>query len=177
MKTSLYTILCIVVRFGAILLMAGTVVAMPNLYFVGHTIGIGSDTAPLMTLLYLASLIVAFVLWLYPNVLVSLVSGRTAKEVFEISIGAHTIQYVAFSVLGVWLMLKGAIALVFEIFRWATLSTLPQVAGVGLLTSELPRFASAGAQIFFGVVLALGAKGLIVLLQCIRYGNGTWEES
>lgn len=158
MKTSLYTILCIVVRLGAVLLAAGTVVAIPNLYFVGHTIGISGDTVPLMALLYLGSLIVAFVLWIYPDILARLATGKSAKEVFEFPIDARTIQYIALSVLGVSVTLKGLVAIVFEIFRWATISSrlLP---GESVLSDELPRLASGTTQIILGIALTLGAKG------------------
>ncbi|WHZ19445.1 MAG: hypothetical protein OJF55_001594 [Rhodanobacteraceae bacterium] len=175
MKTSLYTILCIAIRLGAVLLAMGIVVALPNLYFVAHTAGVSSDTVPLMGLIYLVGLLAAFLLWVYPAVLARLAAGKSAEQIFESPIDARTIQYVALSVLGVSFALKGLIELVFEVFRLATLASgVPP--GANLLPSELPRLASNVAEILLGIALMLGAKGLTTLLQRLRYGNQSWEE-
>lgn len=176
MKTSLYTVLCIVIRLGAVILGMATILALPNIYFVAHTAQAGAESSYLLALLYVGVLIVALCLWLYPNVLASLAAGKATKEVFESPISAHTLQYVAFSVLGVWLVLEGLVALVFEIFRWATFS-ITMLPGQSVFTTELPRFASAVAQTLFGFALVLGAKGLMTLVDRFRYGSGKWEDS
>lgn len=175
MKTSLYTILCIVIRLGAVFLAAGIVMALPNIYIFAHARQANEGSFQLLGAFYLGGLVVALGLWLYPSVLASLAAGRSSKEPFETPIGARDIQYVALSVLGVWLMLKGLVALVFQISRWAAFSS--SMPGEGIFTLEGAELASAGAQIIFGIALALGARGLAALLHRLRYGNRQWEES
>lgn len=176
MKTSLYTILCIIIRLGAVLLAVWTVIALPNLYFISHTSGANGVDTLLMGLLYAAFIVLAFLLWLYPGVLASVAAGRSTREAFETPLSAGSIQYIAFSVLGMALAMKGLIALVFEIARWATLSIqMPQ--GNQAFITVMPEFAADVAQIVIGVALVVGAKGLIGLLRRFRYGNQSWEES
>jgi hypothetical protein len=175
MRTSIYTILCIVIRLGAVILAMGIVLALPNLYFVAHTTGASTDTVPLLGLIYLMGLLVALLLWVHPAVLVRLAAGKSAEQVFESPIDARTIQYVALSVLGVSFALKGLIGLVFEVFRLLTFAS-GAPPGANLLPSELPRLASDVAEILLGIALMLGAKGLTTLLQRLRYGNQSWEE-
>ncbi len=176
MKTSLYTILCIVIRLGAVLLAVWTVIALPNLYFISHTAGANGVDTLLMGLLYAAFIVLAFLLWLYPGVLAGVAAGTATRETFEAPLSAGNIQYIAFSVLGMTLALKGLIFLVFEIARWATLSIqMPQ--GNQAFITVMPQFVADVTQVVIGTALVVGAKGLLGLLHRFRYGNQSWEES
>jgi len=173
MKTSLYSILCIVIRLGAVFWAASIITWLPEIYAFAHASRPDAGSFHLLVLHYLGGLAVAFVLWLYPGILAKLVAGRSTKEPFETLIGVRDIQYIAFSVLGMWLVLKGSGAFAFEVSRWVAFSR-PEAS---MAVAEVPQLVAAGAQIILGIGLTLGAKGLVAGLHHLRFGNQKWEES
>jgi hypothetical protein len=172
MKTSLYSILCIVIRLGAVFFAAWIIAVFPTIYISAHTRQFDAGSFQLLEGFYLGGLVVAFGLWLYPGILASLAAGRSTREPFETSIDAHDIQYVALSILGIWLALKGLGSLAFEITRGIAFST----AEASMSTVEAAPLAAAGVEVVLGIALALGGKGVVGLLQRLRYGNAKWEE-
>ena len=176
MKTSLYTILCIVIRLGAVFWAAWIIAWLPEIYGFARASRSDAGSFQLLVFHYLGGLAIAFVLWLYPGILAKLVAGKSTREFFETSIDGGDIQYIALSVLGVWVALKGLGGLAFQISRW--LAFLPSIpAREGIFALEGPAISAAATQLIFGIALALGAKGLTGWLRRLRYGKPRWEES
>jgi hypothetical protein len=170
MKTSMYSILCIVVRLGAVLLAVYTVVAFLGGWPTMHGTeydgmrGVFVGTSGL-------ALVLAAVLWLYPGVLARMAAGRSSQQVFESPLRADETQTIALAVLGVAIAMGGlgdllvyglrfVVALGFantgQPFRRDTAFTL---------VSQLPRIA-------IGIGLALGARGLAGLILRLRDRGG-----
>ncbi|HET7930351.1 MAG TPA: hypothetical protein VFL63_03045 [Rhodanobacteraceae bacterium] len=160
MKTSLYAILCIVIRLGAVIWAAGAMLNLPL------SLAAASDAPrPERAVAWLlgtvaCQLIIAFLFWLYPGVLARLAAGRASREVFESSLPVATLQYVAFSVVGAWFALQGLVYLAYEIVHVFERSYTTQI--------EWHAIAASSARVVFGVALMLGARGLVTLLERVR---------
>jgi len=113
-------------------------------------------------------LLVAATLWLWPGLLAWWAVRRQSGEVFESRIDADQIQYIAFSVLGCWLLIFGlATVLQQGIYLWLLRSSaeadaraLPATYWVGLIKSL--------ATMVAGAALMLGSHGLVGLLHRLR---------
>jgi len=164
-KTTLYTVLCIAIRLGAVLMAVGLLESLPVfLWNPGDAQFV--KTALAMTAI---GLVVALVLWLKPGVLAYWATGRGKGEVLESHIAADQLQSIAFSVLGAWLVVEGLAALLSSTILLAWLRHLvsaypgivpPSNAWVGLVRSLVMLVA--------GVTLMLGARGLVGLLHRVR---------
>ncbi len=165
MKTSLYTILCITIRAGAVIWAVGSVVHLP------FSLVAALDTAnPNANITWLAcgvafQLLVAGLLWLYPGVLARFAAGKASHQYFESSIPAAKLQYIAFSVVGIWFVLEGLVFLSYELVQAAQFE-------FESLPVKLPVMASSSARIVFGLALMFGARGLAGLLNSIREKGG-----
>jgi len=161
MKTSLYSILCIAIRVGAVIWMAGSLAHLPFSWLAAE-----NSKSPIATVAWLLfgtgfQLFITAILWLYPGVLARLAAGRGSLEYFESTMPTAKLQYVALSVVGAWFALQGIVFLSYELvetirfasesveFKWAVL-------------------AESGARLVFGIALLLGARGLTRLLNGIR---------
>lgn len=173
MRTSLYSILCIVIRLGAVMLFVETVTSFPAAWEAlqvwkqtpsepdgvvrGMLIGFGG-----------ASIVLSFLLWLYPGMLARLAAGRASREVLESPIAPMDLQFIAFSVLGITFAMKGLIGLVAILFRVALSAHLSGEAFQRFLwqngASTLVQF----IQFAIGIGLIFGARGLIGLLHRLR---------
>lgn len=161
MKTSLYSILCIAIRAGAIIWAAGSLANLPF-----SIIAAANARNPDATMTWLLSgvgfqLMVAGLLWVHPGVLARLAAGRGSREYFESAISPAKLQYAAFSVLGAWFALRGLVFLSYELVQAAQFAS-------DSLQARLPALADSAARIVFGVALILGARGLSGLLNAIR---------
>lgn len=161
MKTSLYSILCIAIRAGAIIWAAGSLASLPF-----SIVAALNTRNPDATMTWLLSgvgfqLLVAGLLWLYPGVLARLAAGRGSREHFESAISPANLQYVALSVLGAWFALRGLVFLTYEVVQAAHFAPAS-------LQARLPALAESATRIVFGVVLILGARGLSGWLNAIR---------
>ncbi|MEO8810905.1 MAG: hypothetical protein ABI386_11740, partial [Rhodanobacter sp.] len=104
MKTTLYTVLCMAVRLGAVLTAVGILERIPGL------VEFSSQEGHLFLgamLLNGAALLLAFALWVWPNILVWWAAGSSTHEVVETAITAEQLQYIALSVLGAWMFIVG----------------------------------------------------------------------
>lgn len=106
-------------------------------------------------------LLVIGMLWLYPGILARFAAGRSSHELLEISVSSSQLQYIAFSVLGAWFALQGAVYLSYQI-----------VQSIQFAFENLPsKTASMGAEgirLICGVALMMGARGLVGALNRIR---------
>lgn len=161
MKTSLYTILCIAIRLGAVIWAAGSLINLPFTYVAASN----APNTPL-TLAWLlggvaCQLILAFLFWLYPGALARVAAGRATHEFFESSLPAAKLQYVAFSVVGIWFVLQGLVYLAYEITHIIEFSFDP-------VPSDWSSLVASSTRVVFGIALVLGARGLTRILSAIR---------
>jgi hypothetical protein len=167
MRTSLYSILCIVVRLGAICLAVGTLSSLLALLVSWRA---GTEVADLGFSIGFVALMLwlAFMLWVFPGTLARIAAGRSSQQVFESPISAAQIQWIAFSVLGMYFVISGVVGLSYYVIRYLR-------AGEMIGYDQVAAFMSDGlywiVQIALGAVLALGARGLVGVLYRIRYGN------
>lgn len=165
MRTSLYSILCIVVRLGAVMLAVSTLASALSMALM-----IRQGTSPMdlwaLISVFVAVLAIAFVLWLYPGPLVRLCSTRSATQVFESPIASRDLQWIALGVLGMYFVVSGLIGFLhFEanLFFADTITDRER---------RIEDFVQTGLywliQIVVGAVLVLGARGLTGLLHRLR---------
>lgn len=161
MKTSLYSILCITIRAGAVIWMAGSLAHLPFSWLAAE-----NSKNPAATVAWLLfgtgfQLFITAILWLYPGVLARLAAARSSHEVFESPIPVAKLQCVAFSVVGVWFALQGVVYLSYELVRSIQFAYENTPIKFAALTDACARLA-------FGIALLLGAHGLAGLLNVIR---------
>lgn len=136
MRTSLYVILCIAVRLGALVLAIDVFevlltpilpLSMPEL----------QSSRLFAILVGGALLIVAAALRLWPGVLARLAAGRSTKHVFETPLAADALQRIAFSVVGVLLVIESLCGFASDAMRMiATVTTYGQpIEAAGALDS------------------------------------------
>jgi len=166
MKTTLYTVLCVAIRLGAVLMAVNVFERVPDVFIYPARDGTYAISA---LLLEGASVLVALTLWLWPNILVWWAIGRNRHEILESPIGADDIQRIAFSVMGVWLCISGISGLlghgasILIVLRRSSYGEATQVP-----TSEWHWLVQYALVAFAGAVLALGSRGLVGLLRRLR---------
>lgn len=166
MKTTLYTVLCVAIRLGAVLMAVNVFERVPDVFIYPGRDGTYSTSA---LLLQGASLLVALALWLWPNILVWWVIGRNRHEILESPVGSDDIQRIAFSVMGVWLCISGISGLlghgtlILIIERRLAYGDVAQVP-----TSEWHWLVQYAITAVAGAGLALGSRGLVGVLRRLR---------
>lgn len=164
-KTTLYTVLCIAVRLGAVLMAVGLLQTLPAFLWGssdGHFAVLGLSLGGL-------GLIVALVLWLWPGSLARLAVGRSRSEAFESSIDADQMQRVAFSVLGAWLCIHGLLGCFSHgVLMLFVRSQIVDPATASIPVGEWRLLIEYAATAVAGAALMLGAHGLVGLLHRLR---------
>jgi hypothetical protein len=171
-RTSLYSILCIVVRLGAVMLALSVVGGSFGFFGPGQSANFSIGERVLVVAFLLISLLVSFLLWLYPGPLARLASGRSANQVFESPIDAGQIQWVALSVLGMYWVMTGLLDLSRIAYQFIWLSEL---LGTGEEAARRLRgqVAYHAFEMVLGLFLTLGARGLAGILQKVRYAGSS----
>lgn len=168
MRTSLYSILCIVVRLGAVMLAVGTIVGLPWVFVSAE--GESALSRASIAALGVATIALAAVLWIYPGILARLAAGRSSQQVFESPIGVDELQRIAFAVLGVWYAVAAIIGFARTGFgfisMWRELMSGP-IADT-YMRSLLTELIVSGVKLALGIALALGSAGLTGWLRTIR---------
>src|SRR5690349_327431 len=106
MRTSLYSILCILIRLGAVVVAASTIVTIPAVWqttgarevaagFTGTLFGFGA-----------AVLVLAALLWIYPGVLARIAAGSASQQIFESPISAGELQQIVLAGVGIWFAMQ-----------------------------------------------------------------------
>lgn len=168
MRTSLYSILCIVIRVGAILLVVEIAVGLPLALssLRGKQFGPGAEG---MLIGFSGALaVLASALWLYPGLLARLAITQASRQVFESQIGAEQLQYIAFAVLGVAFAMNGLIDLVGVGMRAALTFSLHDPAFENMRHEDWARVVTQVLKVILGVGLAIGSRGLAGLLHRLR---------
>jgi hypothetical protein len=166
MKTTLHTVLCIVIRVSAVLMLVGIVEQVPTIFMYA------SQGRYSVGALWLAGagVLLAVGLWLWPNVLAWWAISRSQHEMLESPIGADQIQRVAFSIIGVWLFIGGATGLLSRaimmliVFRHAAYGDSTRV----LTSTDWYWLMDHGATAAAGAGLAVGSRSLVGLLRRLR---------
>jgi hypothetical protein len=163
LKTTLYTVLCVVIRLGAVLMAVGLFEGVP-VFLWGSPDHVLSTFALGFTAL---GLLVAGALWCWPGLLAWWAASRQNGEVLESTMGADQIQYIAFSVMGCWLLISGlasglqqGITLLLMHAEIYPPPALPTTILVGLIKSSV--------LVVAGGSLMLGSHGLVGLLHRLR---------
>jgi hypothetical protein len=167
-RTSLYSILCIVIRLGAVML-ALRILSGAFGYLGSEQLAEFSIREHLLVVGFAAlGALIAFLLWLYPGPLARIASGRSAHQVFESPIDAGQIQWIALSVLGMAWLMSGILDLAHLGYQYIWMS---EMLGTGeeALHRLHGQIAYDVLETLIGVALTLGARGLAGVLQKVRY--------
>ncbi|MEO7050244.1 MAG: hypothetical protein ABI128_01135 [Rhodanobacter sp.] len=167
MKTTLYTVLCVAIRLGAVFMAAGILERIPGLVVFADQEG---HVFLASMLLNGAGLLLAFALWAWPNLLVWWAAGRNSHELLETSITADQLHYVSLSVLGAWMFIGGFAACLAHLSQ---ILMIRREAGSGGYPALLPTNAwlwviEYALTALAGAALALGARGLVGVLRRLR---------
>src|SRR5690348_14669117 len=106
MKTSLHTILCIVVRLGAVIIGIKLLIEVPGWFYALRENAPAIDVlAPSLICAFL--LLLALLLWLYPGLLARAAAGKSSTQAFESPISPREMMHIALAVLGTYFVLRG----------------------------------------------------------------------
>ena len=166
MKTTIYSVLCVAIRLGAILMAVGIIEQAPLIFVYPSEPGFSAGAVWFAC----AGLVLAFLLWLSPQVLARWAVVRSSHEVLDIPVSSDQIQRIAFSIVGVWLFIDGLTGV---IARVVMMLVVARRSAYG----ELSRVLSSGdwywlvlhvATAVAGAALALGSAGLVRLFHHLR---------
>lgn len=169
MKTSLYAVLCLVVRAFALSFAIGLLLTLPGVLTAAQ--GTSDATTKLYVLIYLGVCAIgAAVLWLNPGIVARLASTRAAHEPFEASVDAVDLQRIAYAVVGAWFTLSAIGTLAWTALRVAMAQRLSANYGVA---PDYDASSLVGPAVTFaaGIALALGSGGLARLTRAARYAS------
>jgi len=177
MKTSLYTILCIVIRLGAVIIGLKLLMELPGWWYAVHESKSALDIFVPLGLWALFLVFAAF-LWLYPGALARAAAGRSSTQIFESPISAGQMLYVGFAILGAFFILKGLWAAIYQGLRLMLITQITgdQFASGPARTQCWIDIGSDLAIVVLGTAFVFGARGLAELTQRLRYGNKVWKE-
>ncbi|HZP66547.1 MAG TPA: hypothetical protein VFB32_09560 [Rudaea sp.] len=172
MRTSLYSILCIGVRLAALLLVVNTVLFVPTGYV---TAGRGDWTANQIGAfvgIWCLVLLFALWLWVYPGVLARLAAGKASQQIFESPISPEELQQIAFSIVGLWVLLAGLIGAADLVLRDVLVEHLLGETSWGVAGPARSRLIgdliTDVLRMLLGVTLVTRAQGLIGILRSFR---------
>ncbi len=174
MRTSMYSILCIVIRCGALAVALNALAGLwrvVDLVVAGEVLNGGSISTLLTGTLFLvmATVLLALLLWLFPGPLARLATGRSSQQVFESPISAAELQWIAVSVVGVLTVLDALLGL----YTWiAEGMSRPDARVIGdeYHRQRMLDISYYVVKIVLGLAFTLGAKGLTGFLHRIRHG-------
>ncbi len=169
MKSSIYTVLCMTIRLGALWLGINVLLTFPGAYVAVTNGDLGHHS--LMPLLFwsVSIVVVAFLLWLYPGLLARPAAARSSRQVFDSPVSAEQMQHAALVVLGMWFVMTGFIDLASKILPVLFFRQMGIVGDAGTsLTIKI--LLKPVVQIIVGCVLTLGSRGLTGVLHRVRGG-------
>lgn len=170
MKSSIYTVLCVAIRLGALCLGINVLLRFPAAYAAVTNGDLGKHT--LTPLLFWSAIVlaIAFLLWLYPGLLGRPAAARSSRQVFESPVSPQQMQHAALVVLGMWFVMTGIIDLASQILPVLFFRQMDIVGNDGArLTIKV--LSKPVIQIVVGCVLTLGSRGLTGLLYSFREGS------
>jgi hypothetical protein len=171
-RTSLYSILCIAIRLGAVMIALRVFGAAFGFFGSGQPAQFSAGEGALAVAWLLFMLLISVLLWLYPGPLARLASARSAQQVFESPISAGQIQWIALSVLGMSWVMYALLDLAHMGYQYFWLQ---EWLGTGEQAERLMRgqVSYHVCELVLGLSLTLGSRGLAGILQKIRFaGSG-----
>jgi len=165
MKTTLYTVLCVAIRLGAVLMAVEMLVTLLSFWLETR-----DWTLRLIEVsLIVVGLLVAALLWLKPGVLAGWAVGRSGHDVLESPLGADAVQRIAFATLGAWLFVDGLSSAVPQAWvAWRVHRMAAMYPGMATASGGWYGLVHALVQLVAGAVLMLGARGLAAMLHRLR---------
>lgn len=165
MRTTLYTVLCVAIRLGAVLMAVGLFERLPLFLWQSPEGGFALDAV----LLALFGLLIAGALWLWPGVLARWAVGRSGHEALEVGLSADALMAVALAVTGAMLAVSGVAGLFGHGLSMLLFKSRLVDPSTGLLpVAEWHWVIYYLAQTACGLALALGARGLASLVWRLR---------
>jgi hypothetical protein len=153
------------IRLGAVLMAVSLIEQWPRLFVTGPDGRLITAAIVLDAL----GLLLAFVLWIKPGLLAWWAAGRNGREVFESDINATQLQYIAFSVAGIYKLITGLAGMA---AHGLNLVVYHQLANDGLSAAPPPyektMFVEYVVATAAGLALTLGARGLSGYLHRLR---------
>jgi hypothetical protein len=175
-RTNAYSIFVVMLRAAALWLFLSTLLsAAVHVASMEAVTGMGMDAfqwvGPGLALLVPLSL--AAIVWLFAHRLAHLVMARPGQPVFESDIAPSEWQTLAFSVIGLWFVLTGVLDVVYYFFRWfAIRRMIPGSLGETMYPEDFwVGWVVSGIQVVLGLVVMLGARGLVGWLRRVRYAG------
>ena len=167
MKTTLYTVLCVAIRLGAVLMAVGILEQVPGLFAFATQEGHLAWGVPVIEGV---GLLFAFALWTWPNLLAWWALSRNRQEVLETSITADQLQYIALSVVGAWTVIRGVSACLARVAHFLLQRHEAEATGTQFTdsTNEWHWIIYYALVTLAGGVLMLGSRGLVGLLRRLR---------
>jgi hypothetical protein len=170
MRTSLYTVLCIVIRLGAVMLAVEAILAVPAAWYMTGSTDLAPGWHGALIAFGIATLAFAALLWVYPGVLARIAAGASSRQVFESPLSGEELQQIALCVLGVWLAIDGIVEFVnLGVRLIVTAHVDTNVPFVEMARRDVGRIVSVLVKVGLGVALSLGARGLVGLLRRVRH--------
>ena len=173
MRTSLYTILCIGIRLAAVLMAVNAALAIPAAYIAFAHGDWSQSELGWLAAIWFVVLLLALLLWIYPGVLARMAAGKASQQIFESPISADELQQIAFTIVGLWLVLAGAIALAQLAIRELLVDHVLRGNSTGSLADDARQrmfadFVTEFVRAALGAMLMLRARGLVGLLRRTR---------
>ncbi len=112
----------------------------------------------------------AFLLWVRPGLLAWWAAGKAHREVLDVQVSAAQLQYIAFSVAGIYKLISGIAGMLAHGLNLLEYKHALDVTGVpvALPPYEKTLFVEYVVATIAGLALTLGARGLTGLLQRVR---------
>ncbi|HJT97358.1 MAG TPA: hypothetical protein VJ696_03515 [Rhodanobacteraceae bacterium] len=170
MRTSLYGVLCIVVRLGVVFLAFDVLSKVVGMIASWDRYEGASMIAVVGVLV--GVLLFAFLLWVYPGIIARVAAGRSSQQVFESPISPQQLQWIALSVLGMYFVVSAIIDLADVGAFWVmtrAANANPDDGGSYVFSNCV----YATLRLAGGLILVLGARGLSGVLHRLRYGTAT----
>jgi hypothetical protein len=172
MRTSLYSILCIAIRTGALwfglqslLLVSAAVRTSVSDHESEHALVFAVGSA-------ICSVLLAAVLWLWPGILARPASGKAAFERFESPVSAEQLHAIAISLVGIAFAFDGFVRVLHELLTAIGLTSSYRGFGVAeILRMELGDILTSASRIAMGLWLVLGARGIVGAIRGFRHAG------
>jgi hypothetical protein len=168
MRTSLYSILCILVRLGAVIMAVSTIVTIPMVWQANTASHFGEGYAGILFGFGGALLALAVLLWIYPGVLARIAAGSASQQVFESPISAEEFEQIVLAGIGVWFAIQALADLAAVGSRIIVVAHASEASLAGMLRSEYFRLVPLLIKFLLGIALAMRARGLVGFLRGLR---------
>jgi hypothetical protein len=167
-RTSLYAILCIVIRLGAVMLAVNVLCSVPLEWFTLHASNMKPGYDGMLFGFGGTALVLAVLLWIYPGMLARLAAGRANERIFETPLSAAELQEIALFIVGICFVMSGIVDLSVAATRLVVDTSFNGVSFALMASAEGARLMGPIVKIVAGATLTLRAPGLIGWVRAMR---------